>query len=84
MDVDLNSKAWGTELSFTGAKLPRSGQLSLWVVDDRGSVDPAGRWMATPNGQSRITGAVPTPLTKIAAVQLRDAQGRVLADIATN
>lgn len=81
MDLDLNSKTWGTELSFTGASLPKTGQLSLWVVDDRGTVDRAGHWMATPNGLSRITGAVPTPLAEIAAVQLRDTDGRVLADV---
>lgn len=82
MDLHLNSKAWGTELSFSGASLPTEGELSLWVVDNRGIVDRAGRWMATPNGQSKIIGAVPTPLAKISTVQLRDTDNRVLAAVA--
>lgn len=82
MDLHLNSKAWGTELSFSGDSLPKEGELSLWVVDNRGTVDRAGSWMATPNGQSKITGAVPTPLAKISTVQLRDTDNRVLAAVA--
>lgn len=79
VEVGMNSKAWGTELKFSGADLPTSGTLSLWVVDLQGTADRAGSWQATQTGTTKLTGAVPTKLGNIATVQLRDIDSKVLA-----
>lgn len=79
VEVGMNSKAWGTELKFSGAGLPTSGTLSLWVVDRQGTADQAGSWQATQTGTTKLTGAVPTKLGNIATVQLRDVDSKVLA-----
>lgn len=79
VELGMNAKAWGTELEFTGADLPTSGILSLWVVDHGGIADRAGSWQATKTGKTTLTGAVPTQLGNIATVQLRDYDSRVLA-----
>lgn len=80
--VGLNAKAWGTEVLFDGSGLPTEGTLSLWVVDGTGSADRAVAWSATGTGTTRMTGAVPVPLDQIAAIQLRDVDSRVLAEVA--
>ncbi len=79
VELGMNAKAWGTELEFTGADLPTSGILSLWVVDHGGVADRAGSWQATTTGKTTLTGAVPTQLGNIATVQLRDYDSKVLA-----
>lgn len=79
VQVGMNAKAWGTELEFNGADLPTSGVLSLWVIDHGGTADRAGSWQATTTGKTKLTGAVPTPMGNIAAVQLRDKDSKVLA-----
>lgn len=79
VEVGMVAKAWGTELDFSGAGLPTTGTLSLWVVDHGGTADRAGSWQATQTGKTKLTGAVPTELANIATVQLRDVDSRVLA-----
>ena len=79
VELGMNAKAWGTELEFTGADLPTSGVLSLWVVDHGGIADRAGSWQATTTGKTKLTGAVPTQMGNIATVQLRDYDSKVLA-----
>ncbi|MBV1779054.1 zf-HC2 domain-containing protein [Paeniglutamicibacter sp. ABSL32-1] len=81
VDLGLNAKAWGTELQFSGTDLPTSGTLSLWVVDRSGQVDRAGSWSATKTGTARLSGAVPTELGRISAIQLRDLDSRILAEL---
>lgn len=81
VDVGLNAKAWGTELQFKGTELPTSGTLSLWVVDQSGQEDRAGSWKATKTGTARLSGAVPTEMGKISAIQLRDVDSRILAEL---
>lgn len=81
VDLGLNAKAWGTELSFSGTDLPTSGTLSLWVVDNSGRVDRAGSWTATKTGTTRLSGAVPTELGRISTIQLRDMDSRILAEV---
>ncbi len=81
VDLGLNAKAWGTELQFSGTQLPTSGTLSLWVVDRSGQVDRAGSWTATKTGTARLSGAVPTELGLISAIQLRDVDSRILAEL---
>ncbi|MFF5793375.1 anti-sigma factor family protein [Paeniglutamicibacter sp. NPDC012692] len=79
VELGMNAKAWGTELEFSGADLPTSGILSLWVVDHGGVADRAGSWQATTTGKTKLIGAVPTQLGNIATVQLRDYDSKVLA-----
>ncbi|MFL4472871.1 zf-HC2 domain-containing protein [Paeniglutamicibacter sp. MACA_103] len=81
VDLGMNAKAWGTELQFSGTGLPTNGTLSLWVIDSSGQVDRAGSWSATKTGTARLSGAVPTELGRITAVQLRDVDSRVLAEL---
>ena len=81
VDLGLNAKAWGTELQFRGTELPTSGTLSLWVVDESGEADRAGSWNATKTGTARVSGAVPTELGRISAIQLRDVDSRILAEL---
>jgi hypothetical protein len=81
VDLGLNAKAWGTELQFRGTELPTSGTLSLWVVDESGEVDRASSWNATKTGTARVSGAVPTEMGKISAIQLRDVDSKILAEL---
>jgi hypothetical protein len=81
VDLGLNAKAWGTELQFRGTELPTSGTLSLWVVDQSGQGERAGSWNATKTGTARLSGAVPTEMGRISAIQLRDMDSRILAEL---
>lgn len=80
--VGLVKKTWGTELAVDGRSLPAAGTLSLWVKDRDGGEDRACAWTATPTGRVRITGATPVQLTRIASVEMRDAQQQTVAVIA--
>lgn len=81
VDVGLNAKAWGTELQFSGTDLPTQGTLSLWVIDNSGRIDRAGAWTATKTGTARLSGAVPTDMGHISAIQLRGMDSKVLAEL---
>lgn len=81
MNLGLNAKAWGTELKFSGTDLPTQGTLSLWVIDDSGHTDKAGSWNATQAGTARVSGAVPTELGNISAIQLRGTNSKILAEL---
>ncbi|MGJ9403162.1 anti-sigma factor family protein [Arthrobacter sp. KK5.5] len=80
--IGLERKAWGTELELTATSLPTRGTLSLWVVDHDGAEERAGSWSATETGKSAIVGAVPLQVGRIAEIEVRNDDGRVLALVA--
>ncbi|MDV8148775.1 anti-sigma factor family protein [Arthrobacter sp. B10-11] len=81
VQLALMKKAWGTEVSFSGTRLPTEGTLSLWVKGQDGTEDRACSWSATPGGRSRITGATPTQISSISSVELRDEGQQTVAVI---
>ncbi|WLQ07689.1 anti-sigma factor family protein [Arthrobacter oryzae] len=81
VQLALMKKAWGTEVSFSGTRLPTQGTLSLWVKGQDGTEDRACSWSATPGGRSRITGATPTQISSISSVELRNEGQQTVAVI---
>ncbi|MBM6621588.1 zf-HC2 domain-containing protein [Micrococcaceae bacterium RIT802] len=79
--VDLDRKAWGTEVSLTAAELPTTGVLELWILDGSGQSNRVGSWMATTTGKSAITCPVPLQLPAIERVQVRSGGRSVLAEV---
>lgn len=79
--VDLDRKAWGTEVSLTAAELPTTGVLELWILDGSGRSNRVGSWMATTTGTSAITCPVPVQLPAIERVQVRSGARSVLAEV---
>jgi len=81
VQLALMKKQWGTEVSFTGTRLPTRGTLSLWVRGQDGTEDRACSWSATPGGRSRIIGATPTQISAISSVELRNEGQQTVAVI---
>ena len=83
VDVALVTRGWGTQLDLNCEYMPTDGELLLWVVDRKGEASTAASWRATPTGTSRLTGATALRPNEIERVEIRNANGRVLASART-
>jgi hypothetical protein len=83
VDVALVTRGWGTQLDLDCEDMPTSGQLTLYVIDRKGSASSAASWRGTPTGYSTLTGATALRPNEIQRLEIRNGQGQVLASATT-
>lgn len=82
--AELEAKAWGTALTVTLTDLPAPGPYVLLATAQGQTPQQAAAWAATPAGSATVTGATWLRPEQISAVQVLDADGRVLATTTTD
>ena len=83
VDVSLVSRGWGTQFEIDCEKMPLTGQLALWVVDQQGHATPVASWNATPTGYATVTAASAIRTAQMRSLQVRTATGEVIATATT-
>jgi hypothetical protein len=83
VDVALVTRGWGTQLDLDCEDMPTTGQLTLYVIDRKGSATTAASWLGTPTGYSRLTGATALRPNEIQRLEIRNGDGQVLASATT-
>jgi hypothetical protein len=81
VDLGLIHRAWGTELSVEGAKLPDEGVLSLWLTDRTGIDWQVATWQATPSGKAKLVASTATMPQDITCVEIRNSRDAPVAAV---
>ena len=79
VQIDLVTRAWGTQLDIAGSGLPTSGVLYLWVTNRAGYSYSVASWRGIPSGRTTLSAACWMALADIRAVDVRTADGATLA-----
>jgi len=79
VEIALVTRGWGTQLDVTGAGLPTSGTLALWVVDGEGHSYQVATWNGTAAGRATLSAACATRPAQIRTIEVRTADGAPLA-----
>ncbi len=77
--VSLITRGWGTQLELSCANMPVGKEIVVYVVDASGREVPAGSWLGTASGYATVTGATALRPNEIRSVQVRTADGQVIA-----
>lgn len=77
--VDLITRGWGTQLELACSNMPVGEEIVVYVVDASGRQLAAGSWLGTASGYARVTGATALRPSEIRAVEVRTADGTVIA-----
>jgi len=83
VQIDLVTRAWGTQLDVAGSGLPTSGVLYLWVTNRAGYSYSVASWRGIPSGRTTLSAACWMAAADIRAVDVRTADGATLAAAAT-
>lgn len=79
VEIDLVTRAWGTQLDLRGTGLP-SGQVMFLAVTDRdGHSYDVASWTGTPSGRTALTAACWMKPGDIAQVQVHTREGTPVA-----
>lgn len=79
--VGLRDRPWGTELSLDARHLPKTGELTMWVVGPGGKAQNAATWMATPTGVAKLTAPAPMHMADVDQVVIKAADGSAVANV---
>jgi hypothetical protein len=80
--VQANPRGWGAEVVVELWDVPYgspAAQYAMVVVASDGRSEQAAAWGSTPSGRCRVTGATSIQATDIALIEIRAADGPVLA-----
>jgi len=79
--LELVDKKWGTAITVIchyDQGVDSSVAYDLAVVDTDGNLGPAGTWRAVPGATSRVTAATAVPRDRIASLEVRLPDGRIV------
>jgi hypothetical protein len=80
--VQANPRGWGAEVVLELWDVPYgspAAHYTMVVVASDGRSEQAAAWGSTPSGQCRVTGATSIKAADIAHIEIRSADGPVLA-----
>jgi hypothetical protein len=83
VEIDLVTRAWGTQLDLRGTSLPPGQVLYLSVTDREGHAYDVASWTGTPSGRATLTAACWMPTANIAQVQVHMRDGGAVATATT-
>jgi hypothetical protein len=81
--VDLVTRGWGTQLNLACSNMPVGEEIVVYVVDAAGRESPAGSWLGTKSGYASVTGATALRPEQIRSIEVRTADGTVIAAVRT-
>lgn len=81
--VDLVTRGWGTQLDLACTNMPVGQEIVVYVRDATGRESPAGSWLGTRSGYARVTGATALRPEQIRSIEVRTADGTVIASLQT-
>ncbi len=83
VEVDLVTRAWGTQLDLRGSGLPTSGVLLLSVTNGAGYTYDIASWSGTPSGRTTLTAPCWMKPADITALRVHTREGATLATVST-
>lgn len=83
VEVALVTRGWGTEFEIDCEQMPLDGELALWVIDRQGHATSVASWNATSSGYATVTAASAIRSPQVRALEVRTADGRVIATATT-
>ena len=81
--VDLVTRGWGTQLNLACSNMPVGAEIIVYVLDASGRESPAGSWLGTQSGYATVTGATALRPEQIRSIEVRTADGTVIASVQT-
>ncbi|MDQ6897537.1 MAG: hypothetical protein M3171_13195, partial [Actinomycetota bacterium] len=83
VEIDLVTRAWGTQLDLRGSSLPTGQVLYLSVTNREGHAYDVASWTGTPSGRTTLTAACWMKTSDIAQVQVHTRDGGAIATATT-
>jgi len=83
VEIDLVTRAWGTQLDLRGSSLPPGQVLYLSVTNREGYAYDVASWTGTPSGRATLTAACWMKTSDIAQVQVHTRDGGAIATATT-
>ncbi|MEO8828722.1 zf-HC2 domain-containing protein [Lapillicoccus sp.] len=83
VEIDLVTRAWGTQLDLRGSGLPTSGVLLLSVTNGAGYTYDIASWSGTPSGRTTLTAPCWMKPDDITELRVHTREGATLATVST-